>query len=152
MKSYLTQIEEVCLVYKTSIKPSERPQVSSSRDAYNLFLQSWDPDTIEHIEELKVMLLYRAHRLLGIASISKGGLTGTVIDVRIIMQYALKANSSAIILAHNHPSGNVCASHQDVTITEKIQKAAEYLDIELIDHIILGPSGEYGSMREECMM
>jgi len=130
-------LEEVQLIYKTSCKSSERPQVSSSRDAYYLFLEFWDPDTIEHTEEFKIMLLNCAHRVLGIASLSKGGISGSVIDVRIILQYALKANASAIIMAHNHPSGNLNPSQADISISKKVKEAARLLDIILLDHLVI---------------
>jgi DNA repair protein RadC len=65
------------------------------------------------------MLLTRSNKVLGIASISKGGLSGTVIDIRIILQYAIKANASGIIVCHNHPSGNLQPSESDLAITEK---------------------------------
>ena len=92
------------LVYRTRVKASERLQIKCSRDAFDIFMESWDQDTIEHSEEFKLMLLTRSNKVLGIASISKGGINGTVTDVRVILQYAIKANASGMIICHNHPS------------------------------------------------
>ena len=100
-------VSEVRLVYRTKIKASERLQVKCSKDAFDIFIGSWELDSIEHFEEFKLMLLTRSNKVLGIASISKGGINGTVTDVRIILRYAIKANASGIKICHNHPSGNV---------------------------------------------
>lgn len=93
-------ISEVGLVYRTKVKASERPQVKDSHDAFELFYSSWDQGTLEHVEEFKIMLLNRANKVLGIALISKGGISGTVTDVKLIFQYAIKSNASSIIVAH----------------------------------------------------
>lgn len=117
MKTQQTTISEVRLVYRTKVKASERFQVKTSKDAFDIFLEAWDLDTIEHVEEVKLMLLTRSNKVLGIASISKGGLSGTLTDVRIILQYAIKANANGIIICHNHPSGNLQPSESDLAIT-----------------------------------
>lgn len=148
MKTNPNLIEEVHLIYKTSIKPSDRPQISSSCDAYKLLLKSWDLDKIEHIEEFKIMILNRAHRVLGVASLSKGGISGSIVDVRILLQYALKANASAIIMAHNHPSGNLQPSQADLSVSKKVKEATRLLDILLLDHMVVTHEG-YFSMADE---
>jgi DNA repair protein RadC len=107
MKTQQTTISEVRLVYRTKVKASERLQVKCSKDAFDIFMGNWDLDSIEHIEEFKLMLLIRSNKVWGISSISKGGISGTVTDVRIILRYAIKANASGIKICHNHPSGNV---------------------------------------------
>ena len=106
MKTLQTTISEVQLVYRTKVKASERLQIKCSKDAFDIFMESWDLDTIEHIEEFKLMLMTRSNKVLGIASISKGGINGTVTDVRIILQLAIKSNASGLIVCHNHPSCN----------------------------------------------
>ena len=83
-------VAEVTLTYVTKVKPSERLVVSCSRDAYKIFFDSWNQNSIEHKEIIKMLLLNRAYKVLGITTISEGGLSGTVMDVRIIFQYALK--------------------------------------------------------------
>ena len=96
------------------------------------------------------LLLNRANKVLGISTISEGGLSGTVTDVRLIYQYAIKANASGIIIAHNHPSGNINPSESDQKITNKIKDAGNLLDIQLLDHIILTAEIEiYRSFADE---
>ena len=148
MKTQQT-IDEVRLVYRTKVKASERLQVKCSRDAYQIFMENWDQDTIEHSEEFKLMLMTRSNKVLGIASISKGGINGTVTDVRIIMQYAIKANASGMIICHNHPSGNMQPSESDMKITQKIKESGNLMDIQLLDHLIIIPEEKYLSMADE---
>jgi DNA repair protein RadC len=112
-------------------------------------MESWDLDSIEHIEEFKLMLLTKANKVLGIASISKGGINGTVTDVRIILQFAIKANSCGIIICYNHPSGNMHPSESDIAITRKVKESGKVMDVELLDHLIIMPEGRYYSMGDE---
>src|SRR5665647_3938077 len=100
-------IAEVSLTYVTKVKPSDRPAIKNSHDAHKIFFDSWNQNAIEHKESFKMLLLNRANKVLGITTLSEGGLSGTVTDVRMIFQYAIKGNTSGIILAHNHPSGNI---------------------------------------------
>jgi DNA repair protein RadC len=95
------------------------------------------------------MLLTRSNKVLGIASISKGGISGTVTDGRVILQYAIKANASGIIICHNHPSGNAQSSESDVTIIGKIKESGYLMDIQLLDHLIIVPECKYYSMGDE---
>lgn len=149
MKPQEYNISEVKLIYKTKIKASDRSQVNSSKDVFQIFYESWDIDTIEHLEEFKLMLLNRTNKVLGIAIISKGGINGTVIDIRIILQYAIKANASGIIICHNHPSGNLKPSDADVSITKKLKEAALLMDINVLDHIIIVPDEKYYSFADD---
>lgn len=137
------EISEVSLVYRSRVKASERPKVRCSKDAYDLFIESWDLDTIEHVEEFKMLLLNRANTVLGIMTVSKGGISGTVTDVRIILQAAIKTNASGIIVCHNHPSGNLTPSETDTKITKKIKDSCTIMDIQLLDHLIIDPDDFY---------
>ena len=152
MKQSENNISEVRLVYRTKVKASDRLQVKCSKDAYDIFMENWDLDSIEHIEEFKLMLLTRSNKVLGIASISKGGISGTVTDVRVILQYAIKANASVIIICHNHPSGNVQPSESDMKITRKIKESGNVMDVQLLDHLIIVPEGRYYSMADEGVL
>jgi DNA repair protein RadC len=131
MKTLYSSIAEVRLIYRTKVKASNRPQVKCSKDAFDIFMEYWDLDYIEHAEEFKLMLLTRSNKVLGIASLSKGGISGTVTDVRIILQYATKANASGIIICHNHPCGNLQLSEADIKIIRKIKNSDTFLDIHL---------------------
>jgi DNA repair protein RadC len=90
-----------------------------------------------------VLYLNRANKVIGSYQLSKGGITGTIADVRLILSVALKTLASGLILAHNHPSGNLKPSEADKQITNKIRQAAKLLDIELLDHIIISSEGYY---------
>lgn len=152
MKGKIYKVAEVKLVYQTKVRPSDRLQVKSSTDAFNVFLQGWNRDTLEHIEEFKILLLNRSNKVLGIAPISLGGTTGTITDVKVILQYALKANAQGIIICHNHPSGNDQPSESDKRITRKIKEALELLDMQLFDHIIITPHEGFYSFADNGLL
>jgi len=122
------QVTEVELIYKTKVKASKRSQILHSRDIYEVFIQSWDKNKIDFVEQFKIMLLNRSNRVLGIYEVSTGGLTGTIADPRIIFTAALKANAVSIALAHNHPSGDLKPSRQDEALTQKIKNARSTFD------------------------
>ncbi len=149
MTKNIIQISEVKLTYQSKVKSSDRIKISGSLDAFNVFYDNWDHTIIEHIEEFKILLLNRANRILGLASLFKGGGSGTVIDQKIIFQFSLKANAHQIILAHNHPSGNLNPSEADKSITKKIKSGAELLNITLIDHLIISPDKCFHSFADE---
>jgi DNA repair protein RadC len=144
----LKMVAEVELVYKTKVKPSERPLVKTAKDCYEILRQTWDENKIEFVEQFKVVLLNRAQRVLGIYELSTGGVTGTVADPKLVFTAALKANACNIILSHNHPSGNLKPSRADEELTKKIATAGMYLDIKVIDHIIVTSEGYYSFANE----
>jgi len=152
MKQQQITISEVKLIYRTKIKASERLKVKSSKDAYDIFIENWDQDTIEHSEEFKLLLLNRSNSVLGIFPVSKGGLSGTITDVRLIYQAAIKANASGIIVCHNHPSGNLNPSESDTKITQKIKEAGNIIDVQLLDHLILTSGGDYYSFADNGLL
>jgi DNA repair protein RadC len=145
----LSTITFVKLRYQDKIKPSDRTIVKSSHDAYNVFIENWDLESINHIETMKLMLLNRANKVLGIADLSTGGTNGCIIDLKVIFQYAILANASFIILAHNHPSGSLKPSEADIAITRKVKEAGKFLDITLLDHLIISPDDMCYSMADE---
>jgi DNA repair protein RadC len=145
----LTTITFVKLRYQNKVRPSDRPTVNGSQDAYNIFIENWDWETITHIETMKLMLLNRANKVLGIADLSTGGTNGCIIDLKIIFQYAILANASFIILAHNHPSGSLKPSEADIAITKKAKDAGKFLDITLLDHLVISPDERYFSLADE---
>jgi len=130
-------VDEVSIVYHNSVRPSERQKVTNSQSAHEILRNIWD-DQIELYESFYILFLNRANRVLGYRCISQGGVSGTVVDPKAIFQAALLANASSIILAHNHPSGNTTPSEADEKITRKIKSAGEFLEIQVIDHLILG--------------
>lgn len=105
---------------------------------------------LEH-EEFWVIILNRAHKVISTEKISQGGLTGTVIDTRMILKIAIERRSTSLIIAHNHPSGNLNPSEADISITEKIKSAAQLMDIQVLDHLIVAGKN-YFSFADEGMM
>jgi len=144
-------VAEIELVYRSKIKASQRPQISSSKDAYDILLSSWNEDKIGFVEQFKILLLNRGNKVLGVYEVSTGGVTGTVADPRLIFAAALKANACAIILAHNHPSSNLKPSNADEQLTHKIKEGGRYLDIQILDHLVISTEGFY-SMADEGLM
>jgi DNA repair protein RadC len=94
------QVAEVELIYKSKVKPSDRPQIKSSKDAYEILIQTWDDNRIDLVEQFKVILMNRKSRVLGIYEVSTGGINGTLVDTRLVFAAALKAGACAIILSH----------------------------------------------------
>jgi DNA repair protein RadC len=99
-------------------------------------------------EEFWVLFLNNSNKILFKAQLSKGGMTGTMVDVRIVFKLAFEQNATAIILAHNHPSGKLLASDADIQITKKIKTAGQQLDIPVLDHVIVTESGYYSFADE----
>lgn len=137
------EVSDISIVYKSKTDISAAPQISSSLTAYGILKEKFNAGTIEHHECFKVLLLNRSNKVLACASVSEGGKAATCIDVSIILQYALLANASSIILAHNHPSGNTDPSEADFEITNKVKEAAKYLEVMVLDHIILTKDSFY---------
>ena len=147
----LLQISEVKLVYSRKVRANDRPQVSASQDAYVLFRENWDDLTINLNEQFKVMLLDRNNRCMGISTVSSGGVSGTVVDPKLIFALALKGRACQLIVAHNHPSGNLSPSNQDFHITKRLCDVGKCLDLEVLDHLILTDESYY-SMAVEGLM
>lgn len=145
------QVEEIQLSYMPKFKAIERPKINQSEQAYQIFIQQWDKGKIQYIEQSKVILMNRNNRVLGLAHLSEGGVSATVLDPKVIFALALKANAHAIILAHNHPSGNLSPSHADIANTKKIVSGGKLLDIEVFDHMIITANGYY-SFADNCLM
>jgi DNA repair protein RadC len=152
MKPQQTTIAEVQLIYKSKVKASDRKKITCSRDAYNIFMENWNPDIIEFVEEFKILLMNRSNAVLGILDISKGGISGTVTDVRVVYLAAIKANASGIICAHNHPSGNLNPSESDTRLTQKLKEAGNLMDIQLLDHLILTTDDNYYSFADNGLL
>jgi len=151
MKEQKTELlaAEVQLKYKSRIPASKRVQVKCSMNAFRVFWEHWDKDTIEHCEEFKTLMLNSKNVALGITDISKGGITSTLTDIRIVFQYALKTHAVGIIVAHNHPGNNPTPSESDMEITRKLTEAGKLLNIIVLDHIVLCPDGSYYSFGDE---
>jgi DNA repair protein RadC len=128
----LLEVAEILLTYKSNVKPSLRPKV-------------------ELCEQFKVLLLNRSNKAIGIFEASSGSVTGTVADPKLIFASAIKANACSLIIAHNHPSGNLVASQADIALTRKIKEGGKLLEIPLLDHLII-TTESYFSFADEGML
>ena len=141
-------LAELEIIYKTKVKTSEMPIITNSKDAFNEFIKIFNPSRIAHSEEMLILCLNRSNRVLGWFRVSSGGISGTVVDIRVILQVALNTNSSSVIVAHNHPSGNRKPSAQDIDLTRKVKEGGKVLDISILDHLIITTDGYYSFADE----
>ena len=149
MKLYKSNVPELYLGRKKS--DAIKVKITSSKDSTDFFRKVWDEDTIEYCESAIVMYLNRANNTIGYYKVSQGGLSSTVIDIRMVLGAALKCGASAIIIAHNHPSGQMNPSEEDKNITKKLKDGCAILDIQLLDHCILTENSFY-SFTDEGML
>ncbi len=126
----------------------ERPVLRSSLDAYNAI--SGILADLPY-EEFWVLMINRGSRMIGRECISTGGVSGTVVDAKIVFKRALDSMATSIVLCHNHPSGNLQPSKADIQLTRKLKKAGKVLDIAVLDHLIIGVSGYYSFADEGIM-
>jgi len=140
-------IEAACELGKrrTATEVLKRQQITSSIDIYKLFhpLMCDLP-----VEEFWILLLNQSHKVIEKIKISSGGITETSVDVRTILREALLKRATSIAMCHNHPSGNIKPSEADEQLTSRIQKAAELMNIYLVDHVIVS-DGRYYSFADE---
>ena len=141
-------IAEVEITYKSKIKQSEMYKVSKSDNVATLCRCLFDDGQIEHREQMIIICMNKANKVLGYSIIGIGGISGVVADPKIMFQIALKMNASSIIISHNHPSGQLTPSDADKTITTKIREAGKLLDIALLDHVIITSEGYYSFADE----
>ena len=139
---------------EVSYKPKRvnHPIIKTSGDTYNHIVKFFPLETISLQEKFVVGYLNTANRIIGVYEMSKGGITNTIVDLRLLLAVALKTASIGIILAHNHPSGNLKPSNSDREITERVNEACKLFDIKLLDHLILSPNGSYFSFVDEGIL
>ena len=120
----------------------QRVLITSSKDGAN-FIRQFYSDDIGIFESSFILLLDRSNHTIGYAKISQGGIVGTVVDVRLIAKYAIASLASSVILAHNHPSGNLKPSESDEKITQQVLEGLKLLEVKLLDHVILTETNYY---------
>jgi DNA repair protein RadC len=125
---------------RNDLETTEKVKITSSNVAYKI-LQKRLSD-LPH-EEFWILILNRANQVVKEEYLSKGGISGTVVDVRLICKAAIENNASALVIAHNHPSGQLTASEQDKSITKKLKEALKTFEIALLDHLIIGDQQYY---------
>ena len=117
-------------------------KITSSKDGYD-FIKQFYGDDIEIFESFFILLLNRANKTIGYAKISQGGITGTVVDIKLVAKYAVESLAQSVILAHNHPSGTLAPSEADISITNKIISGLKLLEVNVLDHVILTNESYY---------
>ncbi len=123
----------------------ELKKISSSKDVFELMQPIMGE--LPH-EEFWILYLNNSNKVIYKTQLSKGGITGTVVDIRLVFKMALEQNATSIILTHNHPSGKLLASEADIQITKKLKLAGQQLDIAILDHIIITETGFYSFQDE----
>ena len=146
MKVYNKTIPEIKLKAKNgSIR---KVKFTKSEDCYKYFLEIFDEESLEVYEQVMVVFLNNSNETVGWYKASQGGITGTVLDVRLVLKAALDCYATSMIICHNHPSGRLVPSQQDDNITQKLKRASDLIDIKLLDHLIITTYGFYSYQDE----
>jgi len=133
------KISEVELIYKNKVAAKDRIKITSVVDAYNAIYPHFDKNKIGHKEFFFAAFINRNNHLLGVVKIAEGGISSCEVDCKIIFQAAYKLNASGIIVAHNHPSGNLNVSQNDKDFTNKLKQICDLLEFTLMDSLIVVP-------------
>jgi len=144
---FTSNLAEIKIYYRNKVRMADMEKVCGSRDVSEVLRRIWSPK-LDHVEEFMVLCLNRANKVLGWAKVSQGDLSGTVADPKVIFQVVLKSNACSIILAHNHPSGNLQLSEADFHLTRKLKEAGVLLDLPVLDHLIVSSEGFYSFADE----
>lgn len=139
---------KISVSFDKKLKKSELFKITSSKDCADIFRKVFNADTFDWCEEFVILCLNNSNKVMGFYKLSSGGMTATIVDVRMVFTLALNCCATSIILAHNHPSGKLMASDADKDVTRKIKTAGEFLDIKVLDHIILTDES-YLSFQDE---
>lgn len=153
MEAIQPAVAEITVAYLNKQTATKRPQINTSKDAHHYLLNGFNPNTIALQEQFIVAYLNRGNQVLGLYRVAAGGITGVVADPRMILAVALKIAAVSIVVAHNHPSGILKPSRQDEDVTHKLKEGGKFLDVKLLDHLILSPCGtQYFSFADEGLL
>jgi DNA repair protein RadC len=144
------ELAEVKVSYRANLRNPKK--ITSPEDSFNVLYPLFSEDTIEIKEEFLVLFLNKANICLGWSRISSGGISGTVVDERLVFILALLTNSTSIILCHNHPSQNLRPSEADIKLTTKIKQGGSLLGISVLDHLIVASNGSYFTFADEGIL
>ncbi len=136
------KVSEVTIQYKNTVPKHERVTIKSADNVYDLVKPYFD-SFMDYREGAYLVLMNKSNEVLGVSSISLGGIDSTIMDIRMIAQLSLLSNATNIIVVHNHPSGTLRPSDSDVSISKRILESMRHFDIELIDSIIVSSEGYY---------
>lgn len=149
VKQYAKNIPDFEIKYKTGTV--KKKTLTSSADAADVLRQLYDSNTLEYTESFILLLLNQANKTIGWEMISKGGITGTVADPRVILKTVLLSGAVNFMVSHNHPSGNLQPSKADKELTTKLKEAASFMELKLIDHVII-TAESYFSFADEGLI
>lgn len=148
---YSDSLPEVKVSYECDLDYNVLPQITSPDEAYQQLKQIWDMGTLNYREEFVILLLNNTKKCIGWSKISIGGATAAIVDPAKIYQVALITNAHSILLAHNHPSGNMKASSADINLTKRLKEVGKIHGISVEDHLIITSTG-YLSLRSQGLM
>lgn len=146
------KVNEIQISYREKVRTAKSQAIKNSDDAAKVIYKNWDIGTIGLHESFKILLLNNSNKIKGIYQLSSGGITGTLVDIRILFAIILKTLSVGVILVHNHPSGKLLPSETDKNLTKKINKAADLFDVKVLDHLIIAPNGSYFSFSDNGLL
>lgn len=146
----LIEVAEISVSY--SPVKYHQPTIRSSTDAFDQLFKFYPTNIIGLQEHFVIMYLNQGNKILGVYRLSRGGITGTVADIRLILGVALKTAACSLIISHNHPSGNLKPSQSDIEVTNKIKEACKIMDLKLLDHLIINSEGSFFSFGEEGLL
>jgi DNA repair protein RadC len=143
---------QIKITYSHRVPISKLPRLTSIIESNEFCRSLFNKETIDYEEELHIILMNNALRVLGTSCVSNGGRNGTIMDNAKIAQIALKSNASRLIVTHNHPSGNRLPSEADIRNTKSLKSALALLDIHLVDHMIVtSDSGSFSFANENIL-
>lgn len=150
MKNYKTYAKSYSLTVSERDSEFNKAKISCSKDAAD-YIRKFYSDDIEIFESFFLLMLNRQNNTIGYVKISQGGTSSTVVDLKIIAKYCLDCLASTVVLAHNHPSGNLKPSKHDLQMTKKVKDGLKLFDISVLDHIIL-TYNSFLSFADECIL
>ena len=156
VKQILNEVSHICDVsakYSTKVKVKDRPLIKNELDIYNLINQWYTNNEIyEQSEIFSVVLMTRANQVLGIVNCGEGASNQVVVDKQYIARLAILSNAQAVVLCHNHPSGNIKPSEADIKITKEIKEGLKLFDIALLDHLIVTQDNGFTSFAADGLI
>ncbi|HLY69981.1 MAG TPA: JAB domain-containing protein [Puia sp.] len=151
MQDILFNLSKIEIRYNPKIPALQKPRIANSNDAYRQFMQLLDIERLNIQEEVAALFLNRGNRVIGGYKLGIGGITGAVVDIRIILGIALKCLATGLMLCHTHPSGELKPSAADKEVTERLKQAAKLMDISQLDHLVVTAEG-YFSFEDEGIL
>lgn len=151
-QSNISNLGELDVIYKYQNSLSDRPTIKTSDDAILILKDLYSFEKLGLQEQFVVIFVNRSNTVIGCTNLFSGGISGTVVDVKIVIAMALKLMATSILISHNHPSGNLAPSEQDIKLTKKIKAALEFMDMSLVDHLIVSPEFKFLSFVNEGLL